>query len=608
MKRSIYLSFIMGAALLAYGCSSSESEPQKPTPSTAPTTMTLDKTSAQVDPAGGTVTLSVTSPTRPSFSSSEKWATITDGTFKDYKITITVNVAENTAFDSRKATVSVTAGSLSGKLEISQGSKYGEGITLSDTEGSIDGEGGSVTITVTSPKKPTVQSSESWLVAQLGNYANYSAPVVITAAKNTTGAERKATVTFTSDSYKATYTLTQAKYEEPSMNEAQQLARSLALGWNMGNHFDAYYGDWAGEDLADMPDETVWGNPLATSATFQGLKAAGFSSVRIPVSWLRKIGPAPDYAIDEAWMKRVHEVVDMALAQDLYVIVNTHHDENDNQSAYHWLDIKSAAASSERNEAIKAEITAVWTQIANEFKDEGDKLIFESFNEIQDGGWGWSDAFRKNPSIQCDILSSWNQVFVDAVRATGGNNSTRWLGVPTYAASPEWEQYATLPSDPAGKVMLAVHFYDPYDYTLGSSQFSDWGHTGASGRKASGGDEDHVVSVFSNLYNKYIRNNIPVYLGEFGCSMRDRSDTRAWQFYMYYMEYVSKAARTYFLPAFLWDNGVSGYGSEHHGYINHGTGNYMGNSKAVVDILVKGMTDENEFYTLDSVYNSAPQF
>ena len=404
---------------------------------------------------------------------------------------------------------------------------------------------------------------------------------------------------------------------EPKDNAAWQMMKTLGLGWNMGNQFDGYYnGSWAG-DKEGYPDECAWqpgsndsekAKYKATQATFDKVKAAGFTSVRIPVSWLKMIGPAPDYKIDEAWMNRVYEVVGYAHNAGLNVIINTHHDENHGvNNNYQWLDIKNAANNAELNTTIKATIKAVWTQIAEKFKDCGDWLVMEAFNELNDGGWGWSADFRANPGKQCNILNEWNQVFVDAVRATGGNNATRWLGVPTYAANPEYTSYLVMPNDPAGKTMVSVHFYDPSDYTIGDAQYPEWGHTGAVGKKATGGDEDHVKEVFGKLYANYVDKGIPVYIGEFGCSMRKKSDTRAWAFYKYYMEYVVKAARTYGLPCFLWDNGTGGEGQEQHGYIHHGTGAYIGNAKEIIDLIKKAWFTEGAGYTLDTVYANAPK-
>ena len=467
------------------------------------------------------------------------------------------------------------------------------GITLSGgaTVTKISAYGAAVTVSVSGLDYETLYTLSLPAGAVQGFKANQSESAAVS-------------VSFTTEKAPDTGT------DERESDVAWNLAARLGLGWNMGNHMDALYNyhyvDGSGFDWYNYPSETVWGNDPCTQATFNNVKKAGFSSVRIPVTWMNYIGPAPDYKINETWMNRVAEIVGYAENAGLNVIINMHHDENHGDD--HWQDIKNAAKNAELNSQIKNEIRATWTQIANKFRDKGDWLIFESFNEINDGGWGWSEDFRKDPTVQCNILNEWNQVFVDAVRATGGGNATRWLGVPTYAANPAYEVYAKLPTDPAGKLMLSVHFYDPSDYTIGEKQYTDWGHTGAVGKKASGGDEDHVRDTFNNLTRKYVNRGIPVYLGEFGCSMRAQSDTRAWSFYLYYIEYVTKAAKTYGLPAFLWDNGAKGTGQEQHGYINHADGSYIGNSKIPVDLMVKAMTDNSAAYTLESVYNRAPKF
>ena len=492
-------------------------------------------------------------------------------------------------------------------------------VTVNPGSISAPAEGGSFEVALAAPARPKVEipsAAKGWLSLKDGTFKDYKMTVTLEVAANDATEAREADVTVSATGVSSvTLKVSQAAKESdpdpstPGANVNQELIDLLGLGWNMGNHFDAYYnGSWAGEKEG-YPDETCWGNVPATQATFDGVKSLGFTSVRIPISWLNMIGPAPDYKIDETWMNRIYEVVQMAHQDGLRVIINTHHDENHGvNNSYQWLDIKNAANNSALNESIKAKIEAVWTQIARKFADCGDWLIMEGFNELNDGQWGWSEDFRKNPTRQCNILNEWNQVFVTAVRATGGNNSGRWLGVPTYAANPEYEKYWTLPADPAGKTILAVHFYDPSDYTIGEKQYSDWGHTGAAGRKASGGDEDHVQAVFGNLYNKYVSRGVPVYLGEFGCSMRAKSDARAWAFYKYYLEYVVKAARTYGLPCYLWDNGTDGTGAERHGYINHGTGSPVGSSREVLDVMRKAWFTDAEGYTLETVYNNAPRF
>ena len=501
-----------------------------------------------------------------------------------------------------------------------------DAITLTPSSFSTTSAGGSQSLVISSPSRPEVSCDAEWVGITDGPYngSTFKKTITVMVAANPSYQDRSATLKVSASGVAdASFIITQEAAEEPETpvtpepgdNAAWQMSEALGLGWNMGNHMDAFHnGSWAGSNFL-MPDETCWGNALATQATFDAVKAAGFKSVRIPVTWLRKIGDAPEYKIDETWLNRVYEIVEYAGKAGLYAIINTHHDENHHSITENgrdidtrWQDILAASGSDAANQTIKAEIAAVWTHIANKFKDTGDWLIFEGFNEINDGGWGWSSDFLANPSKQCNILNEWNQTFVDAVRATGGGNASRWLGVPTYAANPSFEKYSTMPTDAAGKVMLSVHFYDPSAYTIGEEQYSDWGHTGASGKKASGGDEDHVLDVFGNLYTKYVSKGIPVYIGEFGCSMRAQSDTRAWKFYLYYMEYVVKAAKTYGMPCFLWDNGASGDGQEKHGYINHGTGAYIGNSKTVIDVMTNARYNDSESYTLDYVYSKAPIF
>lgn len=392
----------------------------------------------------------------------------------------------------------------------------------------------------------------------------------------------------------------------PGEGDPWKILAKLKLGFNLGNHFDAFYNyQGAGEKFL-WPDETCWGNAKCTQATFTGLYNAGFRSVRIPITWLKTIGPAPDYKIDEAWMKRIKEVVGFAKNAGLQVIINTHHDEDHyltdkGNCGYHrWLNIIDATKDEAVNTQIKEEIRVFWTNVANEFKAEGDYLIFESFNEINDGKWGGS----ANSVAQAQVLNQWNQVFVDAIRATGGNNATRWLGVPTYCASPSTKFIGAfkLPTDPVNHTMLAVHCYDPYDYTLGESCLSKrWGHT-----MGNSWDEQAVKDVLATLFSNFINKNIPVYMGEFGCSMR-AYNTADWRCEKYYLEYFVKACKTYGIPCFLWDNGNKGTGSEHHAYIDHGTGAYIDHSKELIDVMVKAMTDESKSYTLESIYENAPK-
>lgn len=383
-----------------------------------------------------------------------------------------------------------------------------------------------------------------------------------------------------------------AKHHAIDGSSVHTLARSIGLGWNLGNNLDAQNNGKA--------SETAWGNPASTLNTFLAVKRAGFSSVRIPVTWLGHVGAAPEYKIEEAYMNRVAEVVGYAKEAGLKVVVNIHHDGADSK---YWLDILGASKDENKNAQVKAQLSAMWRQIAERFKREGDYLIFEAVNEIHDGGWGWGENL-KDGGAQYRVLNEWLQVFVDAVRSVGGENTYRYLGCPGYVTNVDRTiEELELPADVVDdRLLVAVHFYDPYTYTLNDEK-SEWGHTGVD--KENWGGEDNVTGIFSRLKSSFVDQGVPVYLGEFGSV--HRSTERAEAYRKYYLEYVCKAASDYDLPLFFWDNGSSGAGRECSGLIHHGTGAYLNNGKDVIDVMVRGFYNEESGYTLQSVYDSAPR-
>ena len=388
--------------------------------------------------------------------------------------------------------------------------------------------------------------------------------------------------------------------QETTTNEAVDFAVSLGMGWNLGNSLDAHAN---GES-----NETCWGNSAATQKTFNAVAKAGFKSVRIPVTWMGHIGNAPEYRIEKAWMDRVAEVVGYAHKAGLKVIINIHHDgfgaETDANKRYnHWLDLAGAAKDEALNQQIKLKLTMVWMQIATRFQNEGEWLIFETLNEIQDGKWGQGDNLTDG-GAQYRVLNEWNQTCVDIIRATGGNNATRYIGVPGYVCQPHLTiDHLVLPKDETpNRIMVAVHSYDPWDYA-GSGKYSEWGHTGKDvvPDKA---DEKTYTDMLSSLYNKYVSKGIPVYFGEFGCV--HRSTEKAENFRKYYLEYVCKAMRDYKMPGFFWDNGYNKTGDDAFGLINHGNGSFIANGKEIVNLMINAWGNTDPAYTLESIYNRAP--
>lgn len=467
----------------------------------------------------------------------------------------------------------------------------------------FDADGGEKTFTATASEQLYIVPGENWISASKGTKDSESKTVVtIKVQANDSEQERTAKISVVAGDEKLYVDVKQAgKVVKPEVvpvpgdNAAWKTAAKLGIGWNLGNHFDAHNNGVSGE--------TFWGNPKATQNTFTKLKAAGFSTVRIPVTWLGHIGEAPEYTIEAAWLDRITEVVGYAEKAGLNVIVNIHHDGGDSK---YWLDITTAALNAEVHKQIKEQIAAMWKQIAVKFADKGDFLIFESFNEIHDGKWGWG-ANRTDGGKQYACLNEWNQVFVDAVRATGGNNADRILGVPAYCTNTDLAIEAfKMPVDKvADKLMLSVHCYDPSTYCLEATH-SEWGHTATASKKASGDNEADLKKTFVKLYDNYISKGIPVYMGEFGCV--NRATVREQAFQQYYLKYYAKLSKVYGVPAMIWDNGAEGAGRERHAFIDHGTGEYCSpEAKKAMEAMISSYMNEDEDYTLESIYANAPK-
>lgn len=230
----------------------------------------------------------------------------------------------------------------------------------------------------------------------------------------------------------------------------------MSPGWNLGNTFDA------------DPTETSWGNPETTQAMVQAVQAAGFKTMRIPVTWTDHIGAAPTYAIDPAWMAKVQQVATWANDAGMYAIVNTHHDADGQWILFNdpGEDTLSAANQSQ----ITSEITAVWAQIATAFQSYGDHLIFECFNEPHGDvdGYGGGDAASRA------VLNSYLVACMNAVRGTGGNNATRYVMVQGLGAAAVQVsiQAVVIPNDDPN-VLFSVHNYFPWAFASGST--TTWG-------------------------------------------------------------------------------------------------------------------------------------
>ena len=375
----------------------------------------------------------------------------------------------------------------------------------------------------------------------------------------------------------------------PLSNETTALMQKLGWGWNLGNHFETS-GDAISEGWG------YWDSVEAISAElFNNIAAAGAKTVRIPVTW--DVHMEADGTIKADFLNEVAGAVDKALAANLYVIINSHHDSYE-------TNLGNAANNPEIAAADQALIVSIWTQVATKFKDYGEKLIFETVNEVHAG-----DNWSVGTDGEFALLNQFNQAAVDAIRATGGNNATRWIGVAGYAANISLTaNHFQLPNDPAKRLMVSAHFYDPSNFTLSPESeygYTEWGHTAASGKSSGDNEEYYVEDALKTLQQKYIANNIPVYIGEYGCVIQ--TSERSNLFRNYYLEYVCRTAYLCNLPVMMWDNNSIGGGNEKHGVFSHSDGSYINGQEQMVKTMIKAATSDDKSYTLESIYNNAPK-
>jgi endoglucanase len=340
--------------------------------------------------------------------------------------------------------------------------------------------------------------------------------------------------------------------------------KGIFLGWNLGNALDIGEGVWT---------------PAIVPEIFAGVKDAGFNMVRIPVTWRSMIGTAPDYTIDVGRLNRVAEVVDMAYDVGLVAIINLHHDSS-------WLNIRQARDSEEARERITDQFEKVWKQIAERFKDYGDWLIFEPFNELHNGGWGGNGTIE-NP-VEWDIINEWNQAFTDVVRASGGNNAERFLVVQPYSAKPNQALADTfeLPTDTAeGKQIVSIHYYDPEAFALNGSN-PNWG------------TQNHLLmtSTFRSFSNKFTSKGIPVIMGECGATYQNRSDPveveTAKANRIAYLSFLCSEGKKYGLIPIYWDNGTitADTVGENFGLFNRTTGEPLNDhSRECIEAMVNAV-------------------
>ena len=318
------------------------------------------------------------------------------------------------------------------------------------------------------------------------------------------------------------------------------------MGWNLGNSLESSGG------------ETGWGNPKTTQEMIKFVKSQGFNAIRIPVRWTEQLSDETNMVVKEEWLNRVKEIVDWCLAEDMYVIINVHHEA--------WLDRNPFNSKKTEN---NRKLAALWKCIATFFRDYDQRLAFAGTNETiatVNGQENWNKPEAEWQAVQ----NSYNQTFVDAVRDTGGKNYYRHLVVQTYACNGYYglDGGFTVPKDVVDdRMSVEFHCYDPYEYA-GSGSYYYWGSKYADmGKKVPSSTETTIISYFTNIVNKWWNKGLGVVLGEYGATCHYTNDDKQTQMenQQYYYKCMVSSARLRGFAAFAWDNNAFGNGTEKFG-------------------------------------------
>ena len=364
--------------------------------------------------------------------------------------------------------------------------------------------------------------------------------------------------------------------------DTEAILEDMGLGWNLGNSLDATGG-------SGLDTETSWSNPKTTQALIDKVKSLGFNTVRVPVSWGKHVS-GDNYTIDSAWLARVKEVVDYCYKNDMYVILNIHHDTKSSASASGagYYPRSSAYSSSEKF------VTSVWSQAAEYFKDYDYHLIFETLNEPRLIGtryeW-WFDKWSIPSEVKdaIDCINKLNQKAVDTIRNTGSNNKGRLIMCPGYDASIDGATVSgfKLPTDISGnknRIAVSVHAYSPYNFAMNIDTSNGATSTYSSYIK------DELKNLFSTLKSNFRDKGIPVVIGEFGSTDKNNTAERV----KWATDYTALAKKNK-IPCVLWDNNAFAVyngssivlNSEYHGYINRKNNTVTSPAKDVIEALMK---------------------
>ena len=412
----------------------------------------------------------------------------------------------------------------------------------------------------------TEKTTTSTAAAASAETSAISTTVAVTAAETTATDAAAVTSADSAPAGAAIHTPNAAPKELPD-NEALLFAANMKVGWNLGNTLDC-----TGSGVGLSGGESAWGNPKTTPEMIAKVREAGFNTIRIPVSWHDHVDA--DFNINNAWMDRVAEIVGYAMNENMYVILNIHHDD----------DVRFMYPDSAHYENSSKYMKAIWRQISERFKDKGDSLIFEGVNEPRLIGAAHEWDLQNDPVLYKDAaetLNKLNQDFVDTVRASGGNNADRYLMVPGICASPEsaLDSAFKLPVDTASNhIIVSVHAYRPWNFAMAAVGDPSCVETFDMTKSGSTGE---ISGIMDKLYDKFIKNCVPVIIGEYGVINKNNNTAARVEYHSYYIDY----ARSRGITCVVWDNGVFTGKSDGYGLFNRIAGTWK--YPEIIDAMMK---------------------
>lgn len=515
----------------------------------------VSKELIQIEKGGGEELLYVQYGGSVTVTSDQTWCSVTEESSTS-QVTRKYNlqVAANSTTDVRSAMLTVTGGEWSKKVTVTQAGATSFIIEQKAFE--VSGDGETIEVKINTSGSYTINIAQKEWITQSASRAVTSATEHFVIAMNSMSEPRTGVITFTMADITEQVTITQAGRDIPAPDktgmdsDATNLVKNIFMGWNLGNTMEVPGG------------ETLWGNPLTTQAMMDGVKAAGINAVRIPCAWNSYLEDQVNYKIKDSWLARVKEVVDYCMKNEMYAILNIHWDGG-------WLEEHPFYANQAENNR-KQRI--LWTQIASYFRDYDEHLLFAGTNEVR--------ADYGTPSAEnIEVQLSYNQTFVDAVRATGGKNHWRNLVVQTYNTEiNHGVNNFALPTDATpNRLMVEVHYYEPSTYCI-LDQDGDWGKalyfwgkeyeryaTGEyAGRWSGNMGEEYMIAQFEKVKTTFADKNIPVILGEFAPMYRTLSGSVPQAGHnesrCYYTQFLIEQAKKHGMAPFFWDIGINNQG------------------------------------------------